>query len=1159
MRSPFKSALERFSGTRGASQREHQDLHHHHQHHEHANNNCFLPSNTEPNHEPSIFGPFNCLPPTRASKKGLNSITPTTSSTTPSVSTMAAKPKRSRWEVPPSASTSHSTPGNQNVGNNWSNPIDLTTSSQSNLANITNAFSGQTHPTTEGFTPNLSLDRHGTPSVLNTLALPNGQNFSFGSFDPSSSTTDFQPTTSMTMSGTDFTNWTSQSPWANASTSTHGHAGNSSPNFVFQPPESWPDVDFEDHAFQEWKEQEQQAEEDAQFARHLQMQFDQEAIAGGELSQTSGSAAFDNFVAPLHSSGKLPADGLTKMEIDSPIPLLTSSANVSNEDEEDEAQISGKEKMDLEQLRQYTRSLSVPCAGCGKKHTLRQEDIPRMTRKWASSSGKILCGLGCSSNSFCSTVTCPGCKSAIRTENGFSGAQPLNAHRSLQSSSSTTVGGLPPSMQYCCEGGREFALWALACGWDQPPTTSFRQTVANKLRPRRSQPGHFASNGARKVSPTKSNIRSPQRERLFHKIPVTPKGTGYGGNATPAAYMPVSRHKVLKPSAVVVSHNTKEDSVQEAYFRLISALLPTISSSEPKALDASPPLYLSTMLARSPLMARAAILLSNDSIQDISRQRTLYDGVLDFVNSLGNHVATSSLVYEDRRLFTQWGMTLPISFGKEEKRKVTAKDISKSLASLVSRLATQGKIMLQHAKQNPQEFEAKAESDLLAWVERVVASSAVHEMNRQHLKADAMEIDGGKGKMTAAAEWTKYHQDYALQELEDEEILKNHHFSGPARTMKAPPKGRMKSLITEVTNLRTSLPEGIFVRHGSSRLDVIKVLIIGPRGTPYEYGFFEFDLFCPLEYPAVPPSVQFKTTGGGKIRFNPNLYENGKVCLSLLGTWQGEPWQPGKSTLLQLLVSIQSMILCENPYYNEPGFENQANQAHNTAYNNKTRASTIHREIDAASRAAAAESKNVQLEHQARNIHAALEKQRYLAALVWQYPGHFEPQKRKQLCIHCKTSKSTFEVTYPAENFEYDFSKGVADAWLATPMPGQGHTSLQPVPGRWQAMQGHQHAQGKDPKVRDVKVMITGMDIFNGKKHGGGGLELPAPGYVADGYLILFGKEIGDEKSDVRLPEGEVDGRIEKKFGNGADSRVKVTVLSAMGLQVAVDVTDINI
>lgn len=33
----------------------------------------------------------------------------------------------------------------------------------------------------------------------------------------------------------------------------------------------------------------------------------------------------------------------------------------------------------------------------------------------------------------------------------------------------------------------------------------------------------------------------------------------------------------------------------------------------------------------------------------------------------------------------------------------------------------------------------------------------------------------------------------------------------------------------------------------------------------------------------------------------------------------------GKSTLLQVLISIQSMILCEEPFLNEPGWASQAN------------------------------------------------------------------------------------------------------------------------------------------------------------------------------------------------------------------------------------------
>ena len=62
----------------------------------------------------------------------------------------------------------------------------------------------------------------------------------------------------------------------------------------------------------------------------------------------------------------------------------------------------------------------------------------------------------------------------------------------------------------------------------------------------------------------------------------------------------------------------------------------------------------------------------------------------------------------------------------------------------------------------------------------------------------------------------------------------------------------------------------------------------------------------------------------GGLRLNPNLYDCGKVCLSLLGTWHGqqnEMWVPGQSTMLQVLVSIQALILNARPFFNEPGYE----------------------------------------------------------------------------------------------------------------------------------------------------------------------------------------------------------------------------------------------
>ena len=46
------------------------------------------------------------------------------------------------------------------------------------------------------------------------------------------------------------------------------------------------------------------------------------------------------------------------------------------------------------------------------------------------------------------------------------------------------------------------------------------------------------------------------------------------------------------------------------------------------------------------------------------------------------------------------------------------------------------------------------------------------------------------------------------------------------------------------------------------------------------------------------------------------------MCLSLLGTWQGqrgEEWNADTSSALQMLISVQSLILVTDPYFNEPG------------------------------------------------------------------------------------------------------------------------------------------------------------------------------------------------------------------------------------------------
>lgn len=122
----------------------------------------------------------------------------------------------------------------------------------------------------------------------------------------------------------------------------------------------------------------------------------------------------------------------------------------------------------------------------------------------------------------------------------------------------------------------------------------------------------------------------------------------------------------------------------------------------------------------------------------------------------------------------------------------------------------------------------------------------------------------------------------------------------------------------------------------------VRALIIGPPDTPYEFGFFEFDFTFPEEYPIVSPKVKAITTGRGRLRFNPNIYACGKICLSILGTWRGESgeqWSTAQG-LESILVSIQS-LLSSDPYSNEPGFEDpegeSAEKASHVKYAEKVR------------------------------------------------------------------------------------------------------------------------------------------------------------------------------------------------------------------------------
>ncbi|KAI0470769.1 hypothetical protein GGR56DRAFT_113709 [Xylariaceae sp. FL0804] len=551
------------------------------------------------------------------------------------------------------------------------------------------------------------------------------------------------------------------------------------------------------------------------------------------------------------------------------------------------------------------------CAGCATEISYQLKNVIAQTKLWAKiptlgNHEYIALGLKCPSP-FCTTVTCPGCGGRMK--------------RSENPAKIRLPGKEDFEVFWCCDHGRLALIWALACGWDdmvskQPPRPVARAVDIVRRQPQYGQHLHVPS-------------FEEFRELELKELKGSSNGTGYGGSGSGLSMMMDMTIRRHMPSFTFKPVNTKDDGWYTTYFGLLSLLLP--NPSRQGWLDTSPPELLIEILARSPLMEYASTMLENDSVDELGRRSALYSAIVDFVATLGTHIGTGRLVHSERSIYTERGGLQAVSTRKiEPKSDVMPKDTGRSLGAQIRRQAMQASAILKHAGTNPGAFRQQDGVNLLGLSRKITALSTLlttHELQQRQ----EMDVSPAEPKL----DLTEWHRSNCVQDFDDGALLKHYAFVQKAMAAAAtrPHNGRMKRLITELSSLRNSLPEGIYIRHGASRLDIMKILIIGPVGTPYEHGFFEFDLFCPFDYPKNPPHMRCKTTANGRIGFNPNLYPDGTICLSLLGTWAGEPWRSEHSTLLQVLVSIQSMILCEKPWYNEPGREGRLNEVRSNAYN----------------------------------------------------------------------------------------------------------------------------------------------------------------------------------------------------------------------------------
>ena len=222
---------------------------------------------------------------------------------------------------------------------------------------------------------------------------------------------------------------------------------------------------------------------------------------------------------------------------------------------------------------------------------------------------------------------------------------------------------------------------------------------------------------------------------------------------------------------------------------------------------------LPSMIELSLLQDRTAQLLRNDSLQDVNKRADLYFATFAFVDRLYHHDALEHLVKDDRFMKKQSGGLHAIATDWKGKGKVKAaaslavahrsEGMGSSLIACLTNLATQSKVLLGGSHRDA------AGEDILEIAKRI---------QKLHTR-----LAPNTAKLATVTTWKEYLQAYAVTRKAD---VARHLCSlamAEAQTIRTSPKNRMKRLVTETSEMTTSLPANVFVMIDEVRPDIMKV------------------------------------------------------------------------------------------------------------------------------------------------------------------------------------------------------------------------------------------------------------------------------------------------------------------------------------------------
>ncbi|KAK2829910.1 hypothetical protein FQN49_007134 [Arthroderma sp. PD_2] len=449
-------------------------------------------------------------------------------------------------------------------------------------------------------------------------------------------------------------------------------------------------------------------------------------------------------------------------------------------------------KQSIEAVKTFLAArLAMKCHSCGSNIT-KNFCVRDWMHRWSEGAqgnpkkGCYLCAATCSS---CRALTCLGC-----------GNKPQKSKKPRE------IEGY--YMDWCCRNGRLFGMWLLLARYDRVEirwqTSSTSENTSAKCK-------------------TYANSRKTQDAR----------GIGYADSSlsqnNPFAALffdgsgppPASLDRPLRFQGA----DKKTDEFVGKIFDFVSVMIPG-----PANKNLPPELH--GMLQLGLLLDKVAELLRNDSLDDVTRREHVYKNVFNLVVKLGSHPELIDLVQATRYHKQQTpGLEVLSSSLKSlpDSPPLVLGDKIASVGERLKQLAKQSAIVLDAAES--QDLNTRSGKDLLDCCEDIVAIYASIADNKRSL---ADEV----GENSPQEKWEAFHQEHAVSR--DETVFEQSHaYYRRALAMQHSSPGRIKRMVTEVANMSTSLPIGIFVKVSESRPDIMRCLIMGPPDSPYGYALFE--------------------------------------------------------------------------------------------------------------------------------------------------------------------------------------------------------------------------------------------------------------------------------------------------------------------------------